>query len=541
MAESGGTLQEDEEVPGLVNDILCQPCLSKDKQTVADKFCSTCNEFQCTECSNVHNVLTILRTHKLVNANETVAKQDLFDIKGLDRCNQHKKIIKFFCEDENHLCCSTCAIVDHRKCDSVVEVQKLAGKFMSPNSFVKEKFLATKEKAEGIIKQVMSSNEKLEQEVNKIPETINQVRDEVKRMFDDLEVSIVKKVKSFHEETQTKLTIKQSLTENYLSDIKSLLETVDSVYRNGSSAQQFIVEKKMENDATTLYRNVKEIFQDLETVSVSFHFDKTLKMPPFRISEYVPGQLAFEHHYVNRPMTLTTVSSIDLKKTGDDTNEPFFTGIDFLPDGRLVAVDNYNTKCIVYNEKLEKVGSYQLSHVPKSIAAVSEEDVVITSSSDYIIEFLHISKCNEITSDKTCKVKTQYDSICLKDDDQFAVRTINDKRHVRIVSMTGNENDFSVSFPTKKYTIYDSSCTYNKNNDILVLTDRYEHAVYIYDTKADTRVVVKDDQIEEPRGVAVGPSDTILVCSKGTNSIVQISQTGHILSSHKIDMIYPLR
>jgi DNA-binding beta-propeller fold protein YncE len=74
-----------------------------------------------------------------------------------------------------------------------------------------------------------------------------------------------------------------------------------------------------------------------------------------------------------------------------------------------------------------------------------------------------------------------------------------------------------------------------------VLTDRYEHAVYIYDTKSDTRVVVKDDQIEEPRGVAVGPSDTILVCSKGTNSIVQISQTGHILSSHKIDMIYPCR
>jgi hypothetical protein len=63
-----------------------------------------------------------------------------------------------------------------------------------------------------------------------------------------------------------------------------------------------------------------------------------------------------------------------------------------------------------------------------------------------ILEFLHISKCNEITSDKTCKVKTQYDSICLKDDDQFAARTVNDKRHVRIVSMTGNENDSVLAF-----------------------------------------------------------------------------------------------
>ncbi|XP_060599841.1 zinc-binding protein A33-like [Ruditapes philippinarum] len=246
MAESGGTQEEDDKVSGRVKDVLCQPCLNKDKQNVADKFCSTCNEFQCTECSNVHTVLAILRTHKLVNANETVTKQNSFDMKGLDRCNQHNKIIKFFCEDENRLCCSTCAIVDHRKCDSVVEVQKLAGNLKSPNSLVKEKLQATKEKAEDIIKHVMSSNEKLEQDVYRIPETINHVRDKVIRMFDDLEVVIIKRVKSFHEETLKKRTIKQSQTENYLSDTTTRLEIINSVYRHGSLAQQFIVEKKME-------------------------------------------------------------------------------------------------------------------------------------------------------------------------------------------------------------------------------------------------------------------------------------------------------
>jgi DNA-binding beta-propeller fold protein YncE len=73
----------------------------------------------------------------------------------------------------------------------------------------------------------------------------------------------------------------------------------------------------------------------------------------------------------------------------------------------------------------------------------------------------------------------------------------------------------------------------------VLLTDRYEHTVYIYDVKTNTRVVVKDDQIKEPLGVAVGSSDTILVSSENTNSIVQISQTGQVLSSYKIDMKYP--
>jgi hypothetical protein len=258
MAEIEDTSQKSDKVSGRVKDVLCQPCLNKNKETVADKFCSTCNEFQCTECSNVHYVLAFLRTHKLVNANEAVTKQDSFDMKGLDRCNQHNKIIEFICEDDNQLCCSTCDIVDHRKCDSVVEVQNLAGKLMSPNLLVKETLLATKEKAEGILKQVMFSKEKLDQDVNKIQETINQVRDEVIRMFDDLEVSIGKRAKSFHEETQTKLTIKQLLSEIYLSGVTSRLETVDSVYRNGSAAQQLIVEKKMENDVITLYRKLND-------------------------------------------------------------------------------------------------------------------------------------------------------------------------------------------------------------------------------------------------------------------------------------------
>jgi hypothetical protein len=124
---------------------------------------------------------------------------------------------------------------------------------MSSNSLIKEKLLASKEMAEGIIKQIMSSK-KIDEDVNKIPETINQVRDEVIRMFDDLEVSIAKRAKSFQEETLKKRTIKQLQTENYLSGVKICLETIDSVYRNGSLAQQFIVEKKMENDATTLYQ-----------------------------------------------------------------------------------------------------------------------------------------------------------------------------------------------------------------------------------------------------------------------------------------------
>ncbi|XP_045202214.2 uncharacterized protein LOC123555688 [Mercenaria mercenaria] len=328
------------------------------------------------------------------------------------------------------------------------------------------------------------------------------------------------------------------------------LEIVDTALEKGAPSQQFIVEETLKKQADELHRDVDNECQKLQFASISFRFDETVKLPPLPISAYVPGKLTLSYTLpeakksaapVDTIVKLTKITSIDLKQTGDDVMEQLYTGLAFLPDGRLVVLDNHKQKCLIYNEKFEKVGSYQLSYHPQSVIAVSEEEVAITSRNPCKIDLFRVSKSNDLTLTKTCKVTTQYDSICLKDDRNFVVGTIDDTRHVRIVSMSGEEKDFSVSFPEKKYSLRTSACNYIRNTEKMILTDRHEDTVYIYDVATSTRVVVMDDQIKEPVGVAVGPSDCILVCSKGNNSIVQMSQTGRILSSHKLDMEYPHR
>ncbi|XP_060567071.1 uncharacterized protein LOC132725897 [Ruditapes philippinarum] len=546
MADSGSKIGEDDEVPGRVKEYLCQPYLSKDKETVADKFCSTCNEFQCNDCSNVHNVLAILKSHKLVSVNEADVASISVKMKALDLCDQHQHSFEFFCEDEKKLCCSKCAIVNHRKCHSVVEIEKIAGKITSPSSILGEKLKEAKEAAESVARHIRSSKDQLAEDIKEIHVQVRRMRDEVMRMFDDIEDFVAKKAETLQRETLQNLTMKQTQNEKHLADVTSCLETIESIFKNGTPAQKYIAEQKMESNVNALCRISKEECQNVK-VNISFQFDETFKLPPLPITEYVPGQFQFKSdleedvNSAKMAMKLTPVSSIDLKKTGDDIDEPFYTGIDFLPDGRLVAVDNKNMKCFVYNEKLEKVGSFQLSYNPVSVVVVSEEEVAITCGYGYKIEFLHVSKCNEITPQRTCKVNTKYFSICLKDDRQFVVGTIDEPIPVRIVSLTGEELDFSVNFPNKIYPIDTSDCTYIKSSDKVVITDRYEHTVCIYDIKTDTRVVVKDDKIQEPRGAAVGPSDTILLCCRKTNTIVQISQRGQVLSSYKIDMENPFK
>ncbi|XP_060567920.1 uncharacterized protein LOC132726601 [Ruditapes philippinarum] len=546
MADCGSNIQENDKVPGRVDDILyqpcikeimCQPCLSKDTKTVAGTFCSTCNEFQCIDCSGVHNVLDIFISHKLLNANVAHAI----------RCDQHQKVLDYFCEDEKKLCCSTCAIVDHSKCHSVVEVEKVAGKMTSPSSSLKEILQEAKENAEDIERHIITSKDQLAQNVQEIQAKIRETREEFMRIFDKLEASIVERAKSLQKETLCYLEKKQSQNEKHLANVKAYLETIHSIYQNGIPTQTFIAEQKIKNEVHVLCRNFNEECQNLQMVTIFLDLDEQLNLPPQSFTDYIPGQLTLKYNErknvnaENKVMTLTVDSSIDLKKEWDDFKQPFYSGIDFLPDGRLVAVDYNNKKLIVYNEKFVKLGSCQLSYYPLSVVAVSEDEVAITSGSEYIIDFIRISKANKIRRNRKCIVTTKYDSICLKDNSQFVVGTIDYQIPVEIISSAGEPYVSNINFPIKAYCADTSACTYIKSSDKVVLTDIYKHTTYIYDTKTNTRVVVRDGQINEPCGVAISPSDTILVCSNGTDCIVELSQTGQVLSSYQLDMEYPYR
>ena len=47
------------------------------------------------------------------------------------------------------------------------------------------------------------------------------------------------------------------------------------------------------------------------------------------------------------------------------------------------------------------------------------------------------------------------------------------------------------------------------------------------------------ERIKEPTGVCQGPNNSVLVCSEDTHSLVQVSVSGRVIGSHKLDMCYP--
>ena len=93
------------------HNIVCDNCCSKD----ATAYCTDCALFQCEDCCKSHDVLKVLKEHKVTT------------IKELDRCNFPTKTapsmcskhtlgkLELYCCDCECLVCIECAYLDHPK------------------------------------------------------------------------------------------------------------------------------------------------------------------------------------------------------------------------------------------------------------------------------------------------------------------------------------------------------------------------------------------------------------------------------------------
>ncbi|XP_052216131.1 uncharacterized protein LOC127834375 [Dreissena polymorpha] len=242
----------------------------------------------------------------------------------------------------------------------------------------------------------------------------------------------------------------------------------------------------------------------------------------------------------SRPVILELLVSVDLPETPDDEEEPLLSGLDFLPDGRLVAVDNKNKKMIILNERLQRVGTpYKFKTNPRDVLYLPHNELAVTRGGNNV-SFLSVISDN-VTRLKR-EINTPFDAyyICCKSPSNMVVSTFNDSRPVRMITVDCVESEFDqVKFPKNTYKKGESSCTYVQSKNTLVLTDRLAHTVFIYDTFKGTSRAVTGETIKEPRGACVGPGETVLVCSKKKNSIVHLTVDGAILGTYPVDMELP--
>ncbi|KAH3810240.1 uncharacterized protein LOC127836519 [Dreissena polymorpha] len=527
---------------------LCEPCMKTNLSNNASVFCKDCDEYLCDACKNSH---TVHKTgqHEIFKFQDKKSALVMIDMKGMDKCHEHGRDIEFFCQEHAKLCCSSCVLV-HRRCDQVEEITKVSRQTRPELQALKQSLIKLQSEADDIIADCKQSETVLNESTEKMSSEVDGMRDRIIQLFEDAKQKCITEATEFKTAESKRIGNRRDTSSKVKNEISNDLSMCGILLEHGTPSQQYIYSELMKEKRKT----IESIMHDQRqikvapTVTVSFSKELTsfLEVGSNIIKLNYDGNKTVETSRSSLPsqprqFTMELLLSVDLSKTGVYQVKPFLRGLNFLPDGRLVAIDNNNHQCIILNDRLQRLGApYKFKIRPLGVVCVSHDVLCVTFGSSKVVCLLSVSTTNVIKLTREIKISSKVDSICCMSPNNMVVSTLYDPCHARMLSVDGVESNFdNLIFPNKTYTAHESVCTYVQSKNTLVLTDKLAHTVYMYDTVKGTSRAVTNENIRIPSGACVAPGDTVLVCSTYKNSIVHLSVNGEIIGTYPVDMRYP--
>ena len=161
-------------------------------------------------------------------------------IKGLDLCEQHGKQFEFYCVEDDIVCCSTCAIVQHRGCKvNEIATEVNAAKDTNDTTLDVSSLLENLDKsANNIIETLHKSKTSVGMVLQPLAKELDEKKELVMKKFDYLRTYVTNEV------TQKYISLleeKISKIENIAQKINASKDILNDVIGNRSEYQNIVV------------------------------------------------------------------------------------------------------------------------------------------------------------------------------------------------------------------------------------------------------------------------------------------------------------
>ena len=388
---------------------LCDPCQFNTESVKAVSWCSTCEEGLCKSCDKCHRSFKMTSSHVLVPLEEMNSDNMSLGIRGINYCSEHSgKIIEVYCVDHSRPCCTLCATLSHRKCESVISIDTAAAGI---NQSTKAVDLSNElqQKSKHIDEMIENRKENIgviEKKTGDILANIDDVKDVVIKHLNEVADKMKENVTS--SKKNTVITLSDEVTE--LSSIKCTVDNwkviLDTCVQHGSEHQCLVEMDRITRKNFDLNQEMKETILQPRNPLVTFETNKFLCEFQANVESF--GDLTLDSYlntngilgkvnFVSGSIKILKTIEIDINKAG--TRQ--ITGI-FVPNF-LILTDSINRQIIKYNENYVYLSSLSLPKNLNDITSMGQDTVAVASLSSDDIYLINIKT---MTLTKTIKVST---------------------------------------------------------------------------------------------------------------------------------------
>ncbi|KAL4235364.1 hypothetical protein ACF0H5_007000 [Mactra antiquata] len=508
-------------------DRRCDPCSESDDTVQALYWCPTCRESLCDMCTKSHRGMRITRNHALMDIDD-VRERPIHMIRAHEMCPDHRgKLLDLFCQDHQTPVCNTCVSVSHRRCDTILAIDRFAKSLRTNRSNksmqqrlrhcinIVDTVLATKEQSKS---RLISRKEAILDEASKLKMSVIQLLDELEEKLKE-ELDAV--ARDYEDVLQGKVDRSKGLRDTIQSSLSSLQTTLDS----GSDYQQVLASQSLREEVAKYEQMADDERIDYKDVDLVFTADENLVRLAKLVDRIGYVEVA-EKHEITKPFRNCSAqkSGIINGKIRGDRNGCIFNSVDISDAGDVILSD-FNNCAVKLFDHLGNFRSFaKLNSPPRGVAMLPDKMAAVALPEECVIKLLSVegkflASVRELhTSFKAYRITNFRDklmgicyskacrSLCIVEKNGRVEKTITRKRDYKGLGGVAYDN-------VKNY---------------MYMSDR--DAITCYNG-AGKQVFRNTYRRTDLRGMALDCQGNLYVCSHDSGQVLQIGPDGTLIKS----------
>ncbi|KAK3087599.1 hypothetical protein FSP39_008106 [Pinctada imbricata] len=495
---------------------ICTACARENETESACSWCVNCSETLCKVCDHSHRRNKFTSSHTLVElvTSETCEMQlHHADIP----CTEHPdKKIEAYCTDHSAVCCMTCVMLQHRKCENVRYVEDASDqKKKSPEvqEFTKD-LQNLKKSLDEMVNDRSEKSQHFEKEIQNIKDEIDRLFTRISSHLNRLKSDKLSETSQIEKEVRPEIEDKREKIKCKMSTIENDLDLFQTNMKYTPHAQFLQAMVKLLEQKLILEKIVKDQNQEIKDVEITFEANKKVLEIEKDIGLFGKINLRRSgnddlpestHTYIDMSSFVPTLTSVVDIRTS-------VTGIAILDTGHVVlSYHSANTLQLRDQHCTTVLSSLSLSKHPWGIKMTSDTEGAVAVNGYGLVIFSIQS--NQITKIK--EIRTNLDDFVYHRDRYYIVYV----KNITVYDSSLNKVcDISVNYRVHFMALRD-------DNSLCYTSGHQIHCITMDGTPVFT---YSHDILESPRGITVYQSRHIFVCDYNSKNVHQLSYNGKL-------------
>lgn len=423
-------------------------------------------------------------------------------------CPDHVgKDIELFCADHNTLCCVMCVATEHRRCEKVASIDKLAKQL--EEGAVTEELVDKLNSYLDHLKTMKSDREGNKEKLNgkklEILEQIANYKENVNILLEKLETTLTQQFDQIHEKETEGLNNEVDWCVAMQSAIENAKTVLLVTNRHCSNAQVFItVQQCIERSIQYEDELAKEQDQQFELIDYSFEIDSSFEaflqslitvetfgnVHSHRRRAFIPSSPGLK---LLRDRTAEREIEFDAK-TPSDTRNCCLSSVLFLSDKRLLVADQNNQKIKLFKDDGVLVYEQAFTTWPRDFTELGNNKIAVTLPKERKIEIFYLG--DKLKNLETIRMVDECWGITYSNNNLIVGCIGPDKGNIKLLTLDGIEIDTIEDDPSgRRLFIKTNYVTTNTNGQEIYITDRTKDTVVALAIKrSPSKPLIAEDQ-----------------------------------------------